>query len=144
MFLQGPLIFLSDSSSPFFSHSSHRSPSLFRNLGAAREKWVPPATRSAVKQSTSHHFCFPPPLLERQLLRGSVPCAAVSPSGRGLPYPPSPLLPNSSLSCADGMSDSPNRQAGPPQKYLLWVSAQLCTLQASIFPITVSRVGQAY
>ena len=29
-------------------------------------------------------------------------------------------------------------------KYLLWVSAQLCTLQASIFPITVSRVGQAY
>ena len=99
----------------FFSHSSHRRPSLFRNLGAAREKWVPPATRSAVKQSTSHHFCFPPPLLERQLLWGSVPCAAVSPSGRGLPYPPSPLLPNSSLSCADGMSDSPNRQAGPPQ-----------------------------
>ena len=144
MFFQGPLLFLSDCSSPFFSHSSHRSPSLFRNLGTAREKWVPPATRSAVKKSISHNFCFPPPLLERQLLQGlSAMCCSVT-LGKGIAL--------SSFSSAAKLISVlgqwhvrfSQQASWTSTKYLLWVSAQLCTLQASIFPITVSRVGQAY
>ena len=38
----------------------------------------------------------------------------------------------------------PQQASRTSAKYLLWMSAQLCTLQASISPVTVSGVGQAY
>lgn len=57
--------------------------------------------------------CFPPPLLEKLLLKAQP--LAVSPWVTLGKCPLSPLPPNLSLFCSDGTPDSPLRQAGPPQ-----------------------------
>lgn len=125
--LHCPLLFSSASFFLFSFPPSHRG--FFSEIHAAGDKQFPPAATHIAGQSISHHFLFVPPLWGKLLL------LLLEKGGLTPGDSPSPLHPNSFLSCSYGMPSSSVRLAGLPQILNLpCLSALFCILQFCFFP----------